>query len=124
VFGRVGATEVDARGLSDAQVQRLVPKVTLSEDFEFSRSFPAERWARVRIVLADGRRFASEPACARGNPENPLSDAELRAKFHELAVPALGPERAARIERAVDALGADRAVLRALLEDLLQPAVA
>jgi 2-methylcitrate dehydratase PrpD len=119
VFGRLGAGEVDVRGLSEARVQRLLPSITLAEDAEFSRRFPAERWARVRVTLADGRSFVSEPRRARGNPENPLSDDELRAKYRELATPVLGADRAARIERAVGALDADDNALPALLAILL-----
>ena len=119
VFGRVGAGEVDARGLSEARVQRLLPCVMLFEDAEFSRRFPAERWARVRVTLADGRSFVSEPARARGNPENPLSEDELRAKYRELATPVLGAERAARIEQAVGALATEDDALPALLALLL-----
>jgi len=121
VFGRLGADEVGAGGLSDSRVVRLLSNVTLAEDEEWSRRFPAERWARVRITLVDGRTFASEPACARGNPENPLSDDELRAKYRELAAPVLGAARAARIERAVDALATDDGALPSLLADLLSP---
>ena len=111
--------EVSVHGLSDARVQRLLPSVTLAEDDEFSRRFPVERWARVRVTLADGRTLVSEPARARGNPENPLSEDELRAKYRELATPVLGAERAARIERAVGALDADDKTLPALLAILL-----
>jgi 2-methylcitrate dehydratase PrpD len=120
VFGRLDADEVSAPGLADARVERLGRCVTLAEDAEFSRRFPAERWARVRIALADGRGFVSEPARARGNPENPLSDGEMRAKYHALADPVLGPARAARIERAVDALAADGNALAALVGELLR----
>ncbi len=66
VFGRVGADEVDARGLGDVRVARLVGAITAVEDIEFSRRFPAERWARVRIALRDGRALVSRPAQARG----------------------------------------------------------
>ena len=121
VFGRVGAGEVDVRGLSEARVHRLLPSVALAEDAEFSRRFPAERWARVRVALADGRSFVSEPARDRGNPENPLSDDELRAKYRELAIPVLGAERTGCIERAVRTLAADANALPALLAILLSP---
>ena len=121
VFGRVGAGEVDARGLCEARVRRLLPRITLSEDAEFSRRFPAERWAQVRVTLADGRSVVSEPARARGNPENPLSEDELRAKYRELAAPVLGTERAARIERAVGALATGADTLPVLLTLLLSP---
>ena len=64
--------------------------------------------------------LASEPAIARGNPENPLTDDEVRGKYRSLAEPVLGVERAARIERLVDALQVDPAALRPLIDDLLQ----
>jgi 2-methylcitrate dehydratase PrpD len=121
VLGRVGAVEVDATGLDDPRVARIVAATLAVEDVEFSRRFPAERWARVRIALADGRQFVSQPMQARGGPENPLTDDELSRKYRELAVPVLGPERAARIEHCVSVLAEDAGALRALLDELLQP---
>jgi 2-methylcitrate dehydratase PrpD len=121
VFGRVGADEVSARGLRDNRVARLVACTIAVEDVEFSRRFPDERWARVRIALDDGRQFVSQPAEARGGTQNPLTDAELRAKYRGLAEPVLGAGRAARIEHSIAALADDEAALHALLEDLLQP---
>jgi 2-methylcitrate dehydratase PrpD len=120
VFGRVGADEVDARGLGDVRVARLVGAITAVEDIEFSRRFPAERWARVRIALRDGRALVSRPAQARGGAENPLSDAELREKYRGLAEPVLGRIRALRIERSIDELVADPSALPALVEELLR----
>ena len=75
----------------------------------------------MRVTLADGRVLASEPARARGNPENPLDDDELRGKYRALAEPVLGAERAARIEQAAHDLASDRTALPALLDELLEP---
>ena len=120
-FGDIGAREVDAFGLGDARVARLVGATEVIEDAEFSRRFPAERWARVRIALTDGRKLVSQPAQARGSAENPLSNAELRQKYRGLAEPVLGAARAERIERSVDALTSDRDALNNLLDELLRP---
>ena len=120
VFGQVGAEEIESPRLADPRIRGLLAAMKVTEDAEFSRRFPAERWARVRVTLKDGRMLASEPAIARGNPENPLTDNELRGKYRSLAEPVLGVERAARIERLVDALHADPAALRPLIDDLLQ----
>jgi 2-methylcitrate dehydratase PrpD len=95
--------------------------MTLTEDGAFSRRFPAERWARVRVTLADGRTLASEPAVARGSAENPLPDAELLAKYRSYAEPVLGKARAARIEHAVHRLASEHVEPTELLDDLLQP---
>ena len=110
VFGRLGAEEVDEAAVAHPRVRRLLEAMTLREDAEFSTLFPAERWARASMRLKDGRLLRSEPARARGNPENPLADEELRAKYHDLAAPVLGTPRAQRIER----LGAELPRARSL----------
>ena len=119
VFGRVGSDEVNAPGLTDARVKRLLSTMTLVEDAEFSRRFPAERWARVRVALNDGRTLVSDPTQVRGVPENPLTDDELRGKYRELAEPVLGTRRAERIESLVAAVTADAGALSALVDELL-----
>ena len=94
----------------------------LIEDSEFSRRFPAERWARVRIVLRDGRTFVSDPAIARGNPENPLTEDEIGEKFRALSEPVLGAARSSRIDKAVRTLALDSKPVGDLVTDLLQAA--
>ena len=118
-FGHLGAEEIDVPKLADPRVRRLLDLMVLTENSEYSRLFPAERWARVEITLNDGRKLVSEPARARGNPENPLADAELRAKYFELADPVLGRLRAQRIKRLVSELRHGNA-LAELLEELLR----
>jgi 2-methylcitrate dehydratase PrpD len=120
VTGRVGADEVNAAA-GDARIARLLPLTRLMHADEFSRRFPAERWARVRIELRDGRVLSSPPTQARGGPDNPLSDAELSAKYRALASPVLGDARTARIEAFVAALPDDDAGT-ALIEELLTAA--
>jgi 2-methylcitrate dehydratase PrpD len=36
--------------------------------------------------MNDGSQLISPPTIARGNPENPLSDAEVKEKFFDLAL--------------------------------------
>ena len=120
VHGNVGAREIDGAG-RDAPVDRLLTVMKLVEVAEFSNRFPAERWARVRIVLRDGRSLLSSNAQARGGPENPLTDGEIADKFHALAQPTLGAQRATRITSLVHALADDEHACDALCEELLQP---
>jgi 2-methylcitrate dehydratase PrpD len=121
-FGRIGADEVELPLLADPRVRRLLMLMSVVEDAEFSRRFPQERWARVRITLNDGRELVSEPAIARGNPENPLRADEIRDKVRALAVPALGSGPAQRIEQHVDALARGPNVLEPLLDAILRGA--
>lgn len=120
VRGQVGAAEVTGAALNDAAILRLSNLIALVEDPTYNARFPAERWAHVAFTLNDGRRLLSEPAIARGNPENPLSDAELRDKYRLLAEPLLGQARAGRIEQSVAALGTGENSLDDLLALILE----
>lgn len=102
--GRLGAAEVTAPTFDDPEIQRLARAVAIVEDPEHNRAFPANRYARVTIELDDGTRLASQDHEPRGDPENHLDDTEIRAKYHSLADPVLGAERAHNIEATVDSL--------------------
>ena len=69
-------------------------RISLRVDPELDATFPAQRAARVAIT-AKGRREEYLQPTRKGDPEMPLTDAELEAKFLELAVPVIG-EREAR----------------------------
>ena len=98
--GRVAAADVDGPTLSDPEVLSLSRRVRLVEDAALSGRFPAERLAQVELRLRDGTVRVSDVLPPRGMPENPLTDAELSAKFHELADPVLGV-RAEALEQAL-----------------------
>lgn len=106
VWGRLEAWEVSEAAFADPEVRRLADTMAVTEAADYNAAFPARRLAHVALTLRDGRRLVSPPTEARGDPECPVPETELRAKFHALAEPVLGAERAGRIERAVDALGA------------------
>jgi 2-methylcitrate dehydratase PrpD len=122
VFGCVGVDEVTPPVLSDSRVHRLIDRMTLVEDRAFSMRFPKERWARVRIVLADGRTLESAPARTRGDPDLPLDDVELRAKYRSLADPVLGRTRAKAIEALAEGCVGARGSVCPLLDELVRPA--
>jgi hypothetical protein len=53
-------------------------------------SFPGRRGARVAINLRDGRCLTLLQPDRKGDPELPLSDADLEGKLMELATPVIG----------------------------------
>jgi len=123
VVGSLGATFISR---SVGMYRSTVVRAELTDQAvvalrRLSRELAAALPNSVRVTLADGRTFVSEPARARGIPENPLDDEVLRRKYLASAVPVLGAARAARIERAVHGLVTDRTALPTLLEELLQP---
>jgi 2-methylcitrate dehydratase PrpD len=100
VRGRLGADEIMAGGLADPAIRAMAARIRLVEDAGFSARFPAERIAVVTFTLDDGTVLTSPPTPARGDPEAPLSDDEVRQKFRILTG-RLSSTRRAAIERAV-----------------------
>jgi 2-methylcitrate dehydratase PrpD len=62
-------------------------------------AFPGRRSARVEIEMIDGQRHVWLQPDRKGDPELPLSDAELEDKLLELAAPVIGAERARTLLR-------------------------
>jgi 2-methylcitrate dehydratase PrpD len=59
-------------------------------DPEVDAGFPGRRGARVMVTLRDGRQFSHLQTDRKGDPELPLSDADLDGKLLELAGPVIG----------------------------------
>lgn len=92
----------------DPVIQALAARVTVNEDPALTAMLPGKRPARLRLTLADGTTHSAEVSTNRGDTEDPYTEAEVRAKFHELADPVFGAARARAIEEAVLALGPQR----------------
>jgi 2-methylcitrate dehydratase PrpD len=105
IHGELGMAQIDGAGLADEAVLKLSHAIELAEDQAMNARFPGERVARVVIELSDGRTLESGTLVAPGDPEDPLSDEQLAAKFNALAGPVIGAERAANIQKLVAAIG-------------------
>ncbi len=91
--GSVRLAAFDDTHLDDAQTRALMQRITLERHPELDRQFPAQRAAQVRITLRDGSVHAWLQPTRKGDPDMPLSDADLQAKLAELAGPVLGADR-------------------------------
>jgi 2-methylcitrate dehydratase PrpD len=118
--GRLGAEEIMAGGLADPEIAALTARIRLVEDETFSARFPAERIAVARFTLDDGTVLVSPPTPARGDPEAPLDDGEIRRKFRVLAG-RLSPARLRTIERSIADLDCDQSAAAALADAVLAP---
>jgi 2-methylcitrate dehydratase PrpD len=95
--GSVRLAAFEPPRLEDAQTRALMKRVELALDGPIDAAFPAQRAARVAIEARDGRRGELLQPTRKGDPDLPLSDAELDAKYLELAVPVIGDEKARRL---------------------------
>jgi 2-methylcitrate dehydratase PrpD len=76
--------------LADAEVRALMQKIECVADPELSKGYPGQRAANVEIEMRDGKRYAHFQPTRKGDPEMPLTDAELDDKYQELAAPVIG----------------------------------
>jgi 2-methylcitrate dehydratase PrpD len=71
--------------LMDPAIRNLARKVEAVHDPSLEAVFPREWPAWVTIRLRDGRELTARVKTSKGDPENPLTRDELRAKFRALA---------------------------------------
>jgi 2-methylcitrate dehydratase PrpD len=91
--GSVRLAAFEPPRLNDRATRALMEKVSVALDPELDATFPRQRAARVAIT-ARGRREELLQPTRKGDPDMPLSDAELEDKFRELASPLLGRQGA------------------------------
>lgn len=87
--------------LEDPGIRDLARRVTVVADDAMERAFPRQRQATVTVRLADGTTRSAHRSTRKGDPDDPLTDAELTGKFTELSTPVLGPGRTARLADAL-----------------------
>jgi len=91
--GSVRLAAFEPSRINDPATRALMAKVSPTVDAELDASFPRQRAARVAIT-ARGRREELLQPTRKGDPDLPLSDAELEDKYMELAAPVIGRPQA------------------------------
>jgi 2-methylcitrate dehydratase len=107
--GQVSPAQFSPQRLADPAVLDLVARTRVVEDPRLSAGYPAGIPNRVSVTLDDGSVLVSEVAFPPGHDQNPLSETQLAEKFHGLADPVLGRERAEHVWLRVCRLENDRA---------------
>src|SRR6218665_3714871 len=97
LYGSVRPAGFSPGRLLGARVRALRARIELPLDPQRGAAFPGQRAARVRIGARDARQGQWLQATRKGDPDAPLSDGALNAKFLELTEPVLGAAAAARL---------------------------
>jgi 2-methylcitrate dehydratase PrpD len=100
--GRLGLAELLPQAFAEPRIERLMDKVDYAIDPQ--STFPRHYSGEVVVTLDDGRTVRQRVAVNRGNPERPLANAEIEAKFFENCALTVDEPRAHRIRDAVLAL--------------------
>ncbi len=92
VYGHVGEPEFSDRAVRDPEVIALRDRVTVTVD----KSIPEDQ-VRMAIFLKGGQRLDKFVEHATGSARNPMSNAQLEAKFKGLASGVLPADRITRL---------------------------
>jgi 2-methylcitrate dehydratase PrpD len=87
--------------IDDPMVRRVLSVTEVIADAELNTRDPAEFPARVTITMDDGTAFSETVLLPKGDPGNPLSDAELEAKFRSKCAARLAPDAVVRLQDAI-----------------------
>jgi 2-methylcitrate dehydratase len=93
---QVTPLQFTASKIMDPVIRAQLPKVKVIADPEIEAVFPALQRVRVVIRTTDGREVETRLDYPKGDPRNPLTDAEITGKFKALAE---GVATAAEVER-------------------------
>jgi len=95
-----GSARLDAftpARLEDPEVREVMTRIEIAVDPAADAVYPKQRAAIVELETVDGRQLTCYRPTRKGDPDNPLSDAELFDKFEELVAPALGRNASATV---------------------------
>jgi len=101
LHGRASIREYAPEVLGDPAVRHEMEKVVCVRDAALDARFPRQWPAWTEVETSDGRRLRAAIDYPKGDPENPLSDDELAAKFEELCGTTLDGARRRAIIAAV-----------------------
>jgi 2-methylcitrate dehydratase PrpD len=113
--GRLGLAELLPAALAEPRIEALMDKVDYAVDA--ASTFPKHYSGEVVVTLDDGRTLSRRVAVNRGNPDRPLSNAEVEAKYFENCALTLAAGPARRIRDHVLAL--ESIASAAVLEEVL-----
>ena len=105
--GVVGIEEFAPEVIQDPVVRDLMNRTEVILDAEMEkvqRENPAKLASKVVLVLKDGRTLERQVDFPKGDPDNPMTWNEARAKFMHLAVPVYGEEKSEKLCQLVEHL--------------------
>jgi 2-methylcitrate dehydratase PrpD len=99
--GNAGYGSFTEAVVQDPAIAALRQRVHIAEDPQMTTVAPRLKPARVTVTLTDGRQSTQTCESPRGDFQRPYQEADIRAKFRELAGLVLTPEGVTHIEHAV-----------------------
>ena len=96
IDGKIGLDIFTDSAVRDGNVLKLAERVQMNLDTNLKKTDLGGRPCRVTIRLKNGQSYSREAQHAKGGPEFPMTEEELKEKFTECARRALSPDAAQR----------------------------
>lgn len=98
---QVTPAQFEIAKIMDPVIREQLKKVEVVADPEIEKVFPALQRVIVNITAKDGRTFSKQLDYPKGDPRNPLTDAEIEEKFRALAEGVLSKKAQDKLIRAI-----------------------
>ena len=100
------------------EIKRISENMRVIGDEALDRTYPDQYESIVTVETTDGRRLSKYNGWAKGTPQNPMTDDEIKDKFYRLSTARIPQSQAERIEGWIEK--ADEQEEVKTLTDLLQ----
>jgi len=98
---QVTPAQFEMTKIMDGTIRAQLRKVEVVADPEIEKVFPALQRVIVNITTTDGRTLSKQLDYPKGDPRNPLSDAEIEEKFAALAEGVLSTAAQKKLKEAI-----------------------
>jgi 2-methylcitrate dehydratase len=98
---QVTPAQFEMAKIMDPTIRAQLKKVEVVADPEIEKVFPALQRVIVNITTVDGKTFSKQLDYPKGDPRNPLSDAEIEEKFAALADGVLSKKAQQKLKDAI-----------------------
>ena len=98
---QVTPVQFEMKKIMDPVIRAQLKKVEVVADPEIEKVFPALQRVIVNLTTTDGKTFTKQLDYPKGDPRNPLSDAEVEEKFAALAEGVLSDAAQKKLKNAI-----------------------
>ena len=98
---QVTPAQFEQERIMNDKIREQLNKVEVVADPEIEAVFPELQRVSVTVTTTDGKEFNKQLDYPKGDPRNPLTDAEIETKFDALASPVLSDGARKRLKDAV-----------------------
>lgn len=87
--------------MKDPRIRQVIDKIKGEASIEFENMFPAKQPSRVKIRTTAGKEYSAYLEFPKGDPREPMTEDDLKAKFNALSADLLKPDRQEKVRKAI-----------------------